>query len=161
MRRMGTAAAIAAMVCAFALVGTASGAEATNFRLTVTVPAEPRSGAGASGFIGTAVMNVPHVGHATVFWRVTLFAVAPDLSEVHHSFSMFIEATNGDVLQLTSGNLPGSNPSLEMTGPWFVSSGTGRFESLTGSGTFSAVTTGSFPDFTETISLVGSLQRTG
>ena len=168
-----------ALLCAMALVamaigGSTASADPThpNFRFETTTPAMIVGGGYSRTFAwgfgqrnGVPLLvstHVPKVGAATVEWEELLFFATPwpGSPPPVSDFQVRFTADSGDSLLLSSGTLTPAFPDWSNTsGPWSVVSGTGRFASYTGTGTF-AVTMVDTPDFEHDGSAVLSLTGT-
>ena len=159
-------------VVAVAIGGSAASAEPThpNFHFEMTAPAELVGGGYSRSYGWLGALNgvpdinahVPKVGKATVTWGETLFFATPWPGSAPPSsdFGVTFTSVSGDTLTLSSGTLTPPFPDWSSTtGPWSVVSGTGRFASYSGTGTFS-VTVVDTPDFGHVGSVVVSLTGT-
>jgi hypothetical protein len=147
-------AVLAVFVAALAVAAPAVPAtSATNFRVAQAVPVYDTVGGMGELFDGSTTGAFPVVGSATM--SVESFFSYDFVGNTVAGFTVTF-ATNHGSLTLFSGYVP--DTTFLSSGIWTVLSGTGRFASYSGSGTFTASLSGTPTiDLTETVTLTGWL----
>lgn len=124
-----------------------------NFNVTFSLLGNDNSGAYCSIRDGSSKTSFPMVGASGVVFHSQLCVNTVDPITFIGYMTLDVTAPNGDELVLGSG--PTDDISLESHGEWHVISGTGRFSSYTGSGSY-LITEGDF--YVLTLKFMGRLQ---
>ena len=148
---------LAPFVASLAFAATAApAATPTNFRVTQAVPSSVEYGGLGGLTFGSTTGAFPLVGRATMSADSFFFFDFVTFQEFA-GFDVTFTTKQGDTLTLFSGYVPDTD--FLATGTWTVLSGTGRFASYSGSGTFTVNVTGTPPDdLIEAVTLTGSLR---
>jgi hypothetical protein len=124
------------VVTALAVMAAPSiGAPNENFNLTFSLVGQDNSGALCSRRDGSTKTAVPMLGVSSVVFHSELCVNEVDPVTFIGYMTLDVTAPNGDEFVLGSG--PTDDVNVDLHGQWHVISGTGRFASCTGTGSYS------------------------
>jgi hypothetical protein len=155
-----TALIAAAFLSSTAAVGNAASG---NLATTVVIPMTFLGGGSAGfGIHGQTTGAYPRIGRASVDGSMSFGACNVFGCTYSSMLSLAFTTPSGDALNL-NGTVVGSPTPVDAagTGTWRIDSGTGRFASLSGSGTYSYTVQLAQGTYLATIALTGTLMHDG